>query len=109
MTVMHKTLSVSPVRILWHCDPCNQSLWHTYSNQSVRAGKMALRPKGHSDNAQRSIKTPQQLRRVIAKLSPASPATDRFSAMWRAQSHKKSGQQEQRKVWYRTQHEHWLA
>jgi hypothetical protein len=30
MTVMHRMLSVSPIRVLWHCDPCNQSLWRTY-------------------------------------------------------------------------------
>jgi hypothetical protein len=39
MTVLHQMLSQNPVRILWHCDPCNQSLWHTYSTTSVRERK----------------------------------------------------------------------
>ena len=35
MTAQHKT-SGGTLRILWHCNPCNQSLWRTYSHESVR-------------------------------------------------------------------------
>jgi hypothetical protein len=35
MTVEHKT-SGGTLRILWHCGACNQSLWRTYSSESVR-------------------------------------------------------------------------
>jgi len=54
-----------------------------------------------------SIETPQPLRSIIRRLSPASPVTDRFSAEWRRRAG--DGQQEREKVWYRTQHEHWLG
>lgn len=53
--------------------------------------------------------TPGHLRRAIAKLSPASPITDRFSAQWRALGKRGGRQQEQKAVWYKTQHEHWLG
>jgi hypothetical protein len=56
-----------------------------------------------------TIRTPQDLRRVIEGLSPKSPITDRFSAQWREGGRRGGGQQEQGKVWYRTQHEHWLG
>ncbi len=56
-----------------------------------------------------SIATPRQLRRAIAKLSPASPFTDRFSTRWRKLEEKGKGQQERKYVWYGTQHEHWLG
>jgi hypothetical protein len=56
-----------------------------------------------------AIETPQQLRCIIAQLSPASPATDRFTALWRGQRGSRNVQQEQKKVWYCTQHEHWLG
>ncbi len=55
------------------------------------------------------ILTPQQLRSVIRQLSPVSPKTDHFSARWRRLDAKDGGQQKQKKVWYRTQHEHWLG
>jgi hypothetical protein len=35
MTIEHKTSS-GTLRILWHCGRCNQSLWRTYANESVR-------------------------------------------------------------------------
>ena len=35
MAVHHQT-SGQPVRVLWHCERCNQSLWRTYANESVR-------------------------------------------------------------------------
>ncbi len=35
MTVHHRT-SGQPIRVLWHCDPCNQTLWRTYATESVR-------------------------------------------------------------------------
>ena len=35
MTVRHQT-SGQPMRILWHCERCNQSLWRTYATESVR-------------------------------------------------------------------------
>lgn len=57
----------------------------------------------------RRIKSPQQLRRVIARLSPASPITDRFSAKWRRLGSRGGFQKERKTVWYRTQHEHWLG
>lgn len=56
-----------------------------------------------------TIRTPQDLRRVIEDLSPKSPITDRFSAQWRKGGRRGGGQQEQGKMWYRTQHEHWLG
>lgn len=55
------------------------------------------------------IETPRQLRRAIVKLSPASPKTDRFSAQWRRLGRRGGRQQEQKSVWYKTQHEHWLG
>jgi len=35
MTEQHRT-SGGILRILWKCVPCNQSLWRTYANESVR-------------------------------------------------------------------------
>jgi hypothetical protein len=35
MTVDHRT-SGGTLRILWHCSRCNQSMWRTYANESVR-------------------------------------------------------------------------
>ena len=35
MTEMHKT-SGGTIRVLWHCDKCNQSLWRTYQRESIR-------------------------------------------------------------------------
>ena len=57
----------------------------------------------------KSIRTPQQLRRAIANLSTASPITNRFSVQWRKLRNRGGGQQEQKAVWYETQHEHWLG
>lgn len=59
--------------------------------------------------ARSRIESPQQLRRAIARLSPKSPITDRFSAQWRRLGKKGGRQQEQKVVWYKTQHEHWLG
>ena len=58
---------------------------------------------------QRHITTPRQLRRLIARLSPRSPITDRFTKQWRSRATRDGGQQERKRVWYRTQHEHWLG
>lgn len=60
-------------------------------------------PRTHS-----RIETARQLRRAIAKLSPASPITDRFSAQWRRLEKRRGRQQERNTVWYEKQHEHWL-
>jgi hypothetical protein len=38
MTITHQTTG-DPVRILWHCERCNQSLWFTDSKDSVRERK----------------------------------------------------------------------
>ena len=35
MTEQHKTTGVT-LRILWHCERCNQSFWRTYRTESVR-------------------------------------------------------------------------
>ncbi len=35
MTIRHQT-SGQPMRILWHCEQCHQSLWRTYATESVR-------------------------------------------------------------------------
>jgi ribosomal protein L37AE/L43A len=35
MTEQHRTTG-GTLRILWKCAPCNQSLWRTYANESVR-------------------------------------------------------------------------
>jgi len=35
MTEQHRT-RVGALRILWHCQPCNQSLWRSYRTESVR-------------------------------------------------------------------------
>ncbi len=59
--------------------------------------------------ARSRIETPQHLRRAIARLSPKSPITDRFSAQWRCLGIRGGRQQEQKVVWYKTQHEHWLG
>jgi hypothetical protein len=56
-----------------------------------------------------NIDSPRQLRRVIAKLSPSSPVTDRFSAQWLRLDEREGGQRERSDVWYETQHEHWLG
>ena len=58
--------------------------------------------------SKKSIDSRQQLRTIIAKLSPSSPLTDRFSAEWNRLS-KRSGQRERQSPWYQTQHEHWLG
>ena len=55
------------------------------------------------------IKSPRQLRRAIAELSPASPFTNRFSKRWQKVSRKAGAQAEQKKVWYHNQQEHWLG
>jgi hypothetical protein len=57
----------------------------------------------------KGIRTPQQLRRAISFLSPASPVTDRFAHNWRSLGRRGSIQQEQSVVWYRTQKEHWMG
>lgn len=57
--------------------------------------------------ARNKIETPAQLRRAIARLSTASPFTDRFTAKWRRM--RGTGQRERENVWYTTQHEHWLG
>lgn len=62
----------------------------------------------HPARRPQDIATPRQLRGLIARLSPVSPMTDRFSAQWRALN-RTEGQQEQKHVWYRTQHQHWLG
>jgi hypothetical protein len=61
---------------------------------------------GERGSARRAIQTPQQLRRIISRLSPASPITDSFSAKWRR---REGGQQERSDVWYTTQRRHWLG
>ncbi len=79
---------------------------------ATRSRRAAPRPssEGRATRAGRpTIRTPQDLRRVIEDLSPKSPITDRFSAQWRKGGRRGGGQQEQGKVWYRTQHEHWLG
>ena len=38
MTITHQTMG-KPTRVLWHCERCNQSLWLTYSSESVRDRK----------------------------------------------------------------------
>jgi ribosomal protein L37AE/L43A len=35
MVEQHRT-TVGALRILWHCERCNQSLWRNYRNESVR-------------------------------------------------------------------------
>ena len=35
MMSQHQT-SGQPIRVLWHCNRCNQSLWRTYATESVR-------------------------------------------------------------------------
>src|SRR5450432_1034484 len=55
------------------------------------------------------IETPAQLRKAIARLSPASPFTDAFSKRWSALRQRLNTQGERKKVWYHTQHEHWLG
>ncbi len=72
---------------------------------SPRAGSEGPRTR----TERQTIRTPQDLRRLIERLSPKSPITDRFSAQWREGGRRGGGQQEQGKVWYRTQHEHWLG
>lgn len=68
-------------------------------------------PRLHREAARvtKRIDTPAQLRKAIARLSPASPITDAFSAKWRAARAKDNTQKERKDVWYRTQHEHWLG
>ena len=66
-------------------------------------------PQPRGKTPQRHIKTPRQLRRLIAGLSPESPTTDRFTKQWRVRAAQDGGQQERKRVWYRTQHEHWLG
>ena len=55
------------------------------------------------------IETHSHLRRVIRRLSPKSPLTNRFSERWRKLRNRVVGQQERKRVWYKTQHEHWLG
>ena len=35
MEVRHQTTG-NPVRVLWHCARCNQTMWHRYGSDSVR-------------------------------------------------------------------------
>ena len=79
--------------------------WERIQSLLERGSPRALSRKAH----QRRIKTPQALRRVVARLSPESPITDRFSRQWRSLADRDGGQQERRRVWYKTQHEHWLG
>lgn len=53
-----------------------------------------------------SVRTPQELRRKILRLSRASPETDSFSRRW---LRKQSGQREQAAPWYTHQKQHWLG
>ena len=39
MTQRHRTGYVEPVRVLWHCAACHQSVWRTYGTTSVRERK----------------------------------------------------------------------
>jgi len=39
MTQRHRTGYVEPVRVLWHCPACNQSVWRAYGTTSVRERK----------------------------------------------------------------------
>src|SRR5262249_8989388 len=39
MTQLHRTRYVEPIRVLWHCDACSQSVWRTYGTTSVRERK----------------------------------------------------------------------
>ncbi|HEX5474091.1 MAG TPA: hypothetical protein VFX12_05445 [Vicinamibacterales bacterium] len=64
--------------------------------------RLALRRIGR-----KRIDTPQQLRRIISRLSLSCPVTDRFSASWRRLA-SQGGQQERRHPPYKTQHDHWL-
>jgi len=59
--------------------------------------------------SRKHIETHSQLRRLILQLSPKSPHTNRFSERWRKLRNRVVGQQERKKVWYKTQHEHWLG
>jgi len=38
MTIQHRTTG-GVLRILWKCEPCNQSLWRSYPTESVRERK----------------------------------------------------------------------
>jgi hypothetical protein len=38
MSERHRTTG-GTLRILWHCDRCNQSFWHSYATESVRERK----------------------------------------------------------------------
>jgi len=38
MVEQHRT-TVGALRVLWHCEPCNQSLWRNYRTDSVRERK----------------------------------------------------------------------
>jgi hypothetical protein len=67
-----------------------------------RKGQESTSHASHS----KKIETPLQLRAAIGRLSPESPHTNRFAAMWRERG---GGQQERKEVWYTTQQEHWLA
>ena len=62
-----------------------------------------------STQSREHIETHSHLRRVIHQLSPKSPLTNRFSERWRKLRNRVVGQLERKRVWYKTQHEHWLG
>ncbi len=92
--------------------PTRRSLKGSRPATELRSARQAAKVTsnlGGRRTARPAIRTPQDLRRIIGKLSPSSPITDRFSANWRSGARRGEGQQEQSKVWYRTQHEHWMG
>ena len=56
----------------------------------------------------RHIETPRQLRQAIARLSPSSPITDKFTSQW-LKLGSKCGQPLRKVPWWKTEHEHWLG
>lgn len=41
MTNNHQTIG-NPVRVLWHCNPCNQTFWHTYATEISQRTKSTM-------------------------------------------------------------------
>ena len=52
-----------------------------------------------------SIARPQDLLRIVERLSAEQPLTDAFSSKWQAQE----GEHERKAVWYSNQREHWIG
>lgn len=114
-----RLMTTPEVPLSHEASACLERLWQSHlASRSEAAGPvenenpppkpMKARRASEAQKVTR-VETPGQLRALIEGLSPSHPMTDRFSARWRALRSADGRQQEQKEVWYSSQHEHWLG